>query len=65
MKVTALIRSARKFATAIAITLAIVLLVMALVLVIFEEQSYRRQEAAEAASEARILAETVTAALSF
>ena len=65
MKLTALVGSARKFATAIAITLAVVLLLMALWLVIYDEHSYRRQEAAEATSEARILAETVTAALSF
>jgi signal transduction histidine kinase len=54
-----------KFIPAVAITIAIVLLLTGLALVVYDEQSYRHQEATEAMADARILAETVTAALSF
>src|SRR6185437_334629 len=41
------------------------LLGMGLLLVVYDEQAYHRQETTDAQAEARILAETVTAALSF
>ena len=38
---------------------------MGLLLVLYDEQAYRQQETTDAQAEARILAETVTAALAF
>jgi signal transduction histidine kinase/ActR/RegA family two-component response regulator len=54
-----------RFTPILAIALAVLLLGMGLLLVVYDEQAYRRQETTDAQAEARILAETVTAALSF
>ena len=48
-----------------AIALAALLLGMGLLLVLYDEQAYRQQETTDAQAEARILAETITAALAF
>jgi signal transduction histidine kinase/CheY-like chemotaxis protein len=49
----------------IALTTAIVLLVAGIAMAVFSERSYKAQKAAEVTVQARILASTVTAALSF
>jgi len=54
-----------RFTPVVAIVLAALLLGMGLLLVVYDEQAYRRQETTDAQAEARILAETVTAALAF
>jgi signal transduction histidine kinase/CheY-like chemotaxis protein len=58
-------RSSWRFTPLAALALAILLLGMGLILVVYDEHDYRRQEALDAQAEARILAETVTAALAF
>jgi signal transduction histidine kinase/ActR/RegA family two-component response regulator len=54
-----------RFTPVAAIALAALLLGMGLLLVVYDEHVYRLQEITDAQAEARILAETVTAALSF
>jgi signal transduction histidine kinase/ActR/RegA family two-component response regulator len=54
-----------RFTPVAAIALAVLLLGMGLLLVVYDEHAYRFQEVTDAQAEARILAETVTAALSF
>ena len=54
-----------RFTPIVATVLAALLLGMGFLLVIYDEQAYRQQQASGAQAEARILAETLTAALSF
>jgi signal transduction histidine kinase/ActR/RegA family two-component response regulator len=54
-----------RFTPIAAAALAVLLLGTGLLLVVYDEQTYRQQETTDAQAEARILAETVTAALSF
>jgi signal transduction histidine kinase/CheY-like chemotaxis protein len=54
-----------RFTPLFAIVLAAALLGMGLLLVVYDEKAYHQQEITDAQAEARILAETVTAALSF
>ncbi|HXE27020.1 MAG TPA: ATP-binding protein [Stellaceae bacterium] len=58
-------KSSWRITPLVAIGLAALLLGMGLLLVVYDEHAYRRQESTDAQAEARILAETVTAALSF
>jgi signal transduction histidine kinase/CheY-like chemotaxis protein len=57
--------SSWRFTPVAAILLAVILLGMGMLLVVYDEHAYRQQEFTDAQAEARILAETVTAALSF